>query len=108
MLGFWAFLVFVFVAAATAILALRMTDWRVRAAERFTKRAEAVSPFLPSPSLIWQELVNRIGTLVPASPKDLPRLKLRLVRAGFREQSAPRVFNGARLVATLTFALSAL
>lgn len=108
MLGFLTFLVFVSVAAVTAFLGLRLTDWRTRAVDRLAPRVQAVSPFLPSPSLIWQQLVSRVGSLVPASPKDLPRLKLRLIRAGFRGQGAPRFFNGARAVSTVAFALVAL
>jgi tight adherence protein C len=38
----------------------------------------------------------------------LPRLKRRLIRAGFRNQNAARYFQGARLVATLLFAAGAL
>jgi tight adherence protein C len=107
-LGFLTFLVFVAVAAVTAFLGLRLTDWRTRAIDRLAPRSQGVSPFLPSPSLIWQELVSRVGSLVPASPKGLPQLKRRLIRAGFRGQGAPRVFNGARAVSTVAFALVAL
>jgi tight adherence protein C len=108
MLGFLTCLVFASVAAVTAFLGLRLTDWRTRAVERLAPRAQSVSSFLPSPSLIWQELVSRVGSLVPASPKDLPRLKRRLIRAGFRSQNAPKVFNGARAVSTVVVALVAL
>jgi len=108
MLGFLTCLVFASVAAVTAFLGLRLTDWRTRAVDRLAPRAQSVSTFLPSPSLIWQELVSRVGSLVPASPKDLPRLKRRLIRAGFRSQNAPKVFNGARAVSTVVVALVAL
>ena len=108
MLGFWTLVVFVSVAVVTAALLLRLTDWRTRAAERLAARPESVSAFIPSPSLIWHELVDRIGSLVPASPKDLPQLKKRLIRAGFRGANAPNVFNGARGAATLGLALIAL
>ncbi|MBZ5617566.1 MAG: type II secretion system F family protein [Acidobacteriia bacterium] len=101
-------LVFVSVAVVTALLGLRISDWRTRAVDRIKPRDRAVEPFIPSPSLIWQELVSRVGSLVPASPKDLPRLKRRLIRAGFRLQAAPLVFNGARVVSTVAFALLAL
>jgi tight adherence protein C len=107
-LGFVTFLVFVAVATVTAFLGLRMTDWRARAVDRLAPRAKSVSTFIPSPSLIWQELVSRVGSFVPASPKGLPLLKRRLIRAGFRDPSAPRVFNGARTVSTVVFALVSL
>jgi len=107
-LGLLTCLVFVSVAVVTALFGLRLTDWRTRAVERLKPRLGSVVPFLPSPSLIWQQLVSRVGTMVPASPKDLPRLKRRLIRAGFRDPNAPKIFNGARVVSTIVFALTAL
>lgn len=108
MVGFLTFLVFASVTAVTVFLGLRLTDWRTRAVDRLAPRPQSVSAFLPSPSLIWQELVSRVGSLVPASPKDLPRLKKRLIRAGFRSPNAPKIFNGARAVTTVVLALVAL
>jgi tight adherence protein C len=107
-LSILTFLVFVSVAAVTIVLGLRVTDQRTRAVERLAPRGVVTSPFLPSPSLIWHELVSRIGSLVPSSPKDLPRLKRRLVRAGYRSHGAPGIFYGARAVSTSIFALSAM
>ena len=101
-------LVFTFVAAVTVLLGLRLSNWRNRALDRMTPQKQAVSPFLPSPSLIWHQLVNRVGSLVPSSPKNLPLLKRRLIRAGFRSQNAPRVFNGARAFSTVILPLIAL
>jgi tight adherence protein C len=45
---------------------------------------------------------------VPASARDLPRLKRRLIRAGFRNPNAARYFQGIRLVTPLLFAAGAL
>ena len=50
------------------------------------------------PGPVWRELVSRIGTAVPASARDLPRLKRRLIRAGFRNPNAARYFQGIRPV----------
>jgi tight adherence protein C len=100
--------VFLLVAGVTAFVALRASDWRIRAVERIAPRPQTGSPFLPSPSLIWHDLINRVGSFVPASPKDLPRLKRRLVRAGYRNPGAVRVFNGARAVTTVAGPLVAL
>jgi tight adherence protein C len=97
------FLVFVSVAVVTMALGLRIWNWRARAVERVAPRPQTVAPYLPSPSLIWHELVMRVGSIVPASPKDLPRLKRRLLRAGFRDPGAVRVFNGVRGVLVVAF-----
>jgi tight adherence protein C len=107
MLSLLTVLVFVVVAAGSVLLGLRISDWRTRALDRMAPRMQMVTPFLPSPSLIWQQLVSQVGSWVPSSPKNLPRLKKRLTRAGFRSENAPRIFNGARVVTTVVFPIVA-
>jgi tight adherence protein C len=105
----WSAAVFVLVAAGTAAAVLRGWGWRGRALARLAPPQPAGAPSTPvSPALIWRELVNRIGSTVPASPKDLPRLKRRLLRAGFRDPEAVRVFQGARMALVAAFGLAAL
>ena len=53
-------------------------------------------------------LLRRIGDRVPRSPKELGKLQLRLVQAGYRNDSALALFFGIRMaVAALAFALCA-
>jgi len=101
LLGLWTLVVFVAVAGVTIPLALRLSSTRARAVDRIAPKAAPLAAPLPSPVLIWRELVSWVGSLVPASPKDLPRLKRRLLRAGFRSPGAPSVFNGARGVSVI-------
>lgn len=108
MLGILTVLVYVSVAAVTLFLGLSLSDRHTRAVDRIAPRIEAVVSFIPSPSLIWQELVSRVGSAVPASPKGLPRLKLRLIRAGFRGQNAPVIFHGTRIISIVVFTLGSL
>src|SRR3954470_4553234 len=89
--------VFVLVLSGTVGLLLRSSSWRTRALGRFGAEA-AAEAVVVSPALIWRELVNWIGASVPASPKDVVGLKRRLIRAGFRDPAAIRVFQGARLL----------
>ena len=58
--------------------------------------------------MAWHELVSRVGSIVPASPKSEPLLKRRLMRAGFRNPGAARVFNGARAVSTVLLTAGAI
>jgi tight adherence protein C len=90
-------IVFISVAAVTSLICLRAWNRRAKALVRLSPSTQ-VPDYVPSPSLIWQQLANWVGTRVPASPKDLPLLKRRLVRAGFRNPNAVRLFNGARAV----------
>jgi len=93
--------VFVLVAGGTLALLLARSGWRMRALRRLVDKPVRTQPKIYSQALIWRELVSRIGSVLPASPKDLPRLKRRLIRAGYRHPSAPRYFQGIRTVTTV-------
>jgi tight adherence protein C len=92
----------------TVFLWLRFGGSGVRPIDRLQSPGPVVSPFLPSPALIWKELVNWAGSLVPASPKSLPILKRRLMRAGYRSPQAVRFFYGARVCSTVVLGGGAL
>ena len=95
--------VFVAVASGSLALGLTMDPQHLRALRRLSEKPARPQPRLHSQALIWRELVSRIGSVLPASPKDLPRLKKRLIRAGYRHPQAPRYFQGIRGVTTLVF-----
>jgi tight adherence protein C len=101
-------LIFLSVTAVTAFLGQRLWNSRARALDRLAPPKETVARVLPSAGLIWRELMARIGSFVPASSKDLPLLKRRLIRAGFRNPNAARFFRGARLVSTVILTLAGL
>jgi len=101
--GILTFVVFLLVAAGTAALGLQLGGQRSRAMERLAPQRPLVPSVLPSPALIWRDLVSRIGKAMPLPSKDLPRLKRRFVRAGIRSPNAPRYFQGARVVAAAAF-----
>jgi len=100
--------VFLSVASLTLVLGLRGGGRRAKALVRLSTPADQDREYVPAPSLIWHQLVNWIGTVVPASPKDLPLLKRRLVRAGFRDPEAARIFTGAKAVSTVLLGLAGL
>jgi tight adherence protein C len=100
--------VFVAVTGMTAFLVLRFGGARVRPIDRLQTPGPLVSAFLPSPALVWKELVNWIGALVPATPKSLPQLKRKLMRAGYRSPQAVRLFYGARACSTAVLGVGAL
>ena len=75
---------------------------RTRAIDRLApKPAHAAYVLRVSPASIWRELVKRVGAVVPASSRDLPLLKRRLMRAGLRYPEAARHFQTIRAVATV-------
>jgi tight adherence protein C len=95
---------FLLVAAGIGWAGLRKGDWRTRGVQRVALPSVQAASLLPSRVLRWSDLVSRIGTAVPASARDLPRLKRRLLRAGFRHPNAAAYFQGARLGGTLFLA----
>jgi tight adherence protein C len=50
------------------------------------------------PSLIFREMLNKLGSSMPASPKDLTIMQKRLVRAGMRGPNALRVLYGSKVL----------
>lgn len=51
----------------------------------------------PHPSLAFHEVLQKLGNMLPASPKDVTMMQRRLIRAGFRSQHALRTLYGAKL-----------
>ncbi len=50
------------------------------------------------PSLVFRDLLQKLGNLIPASPKDVSVMQRRLIRAGFRNEKALRYLYGAKAV----------
>jgi tight adherence protein C len=48
------------------------------------------------PSLVFHDMVKRLGNLVPASPKDVTVMQRRLIRAGYRNANALKILYGAK------------
>jgi tight adherence protein C len=88
--------IFVLVAGGTMAMVAPLWRWRVQVLSRLGRRPVEVRAIPKSSASAWKELLARIGTTVPASPKSLPQLRRRLIRAGFRAPAAAKLFEGAR------------
>jgi tight adherence protein C len=101
--------VFILVAVGTAAAAVRQWRWRARVLARLGQwPREPQAPLVPSAASAWKELLERIGATVPASPKSLPQLRRRLIRAGYRAPSAAKRFEGTRAAAAVLMGGAAL
>jgi tight adherence protein C len=58
--------------------------------------------------LVFQELVAKLGTLLPVDVSKSGPTQRRLIRAGYRDPQAIRVLYGARLLLAVTLPLGAL
>jgi tight adherence protein C len=87
--------------------------WPKAAIDRVTASAgDAQMQTTAHPSLAFRDLLKKLGTMVPASPKDTTVMQRRLIRAGFRNQNALKMlygfkFVGAILVPIMTFGMIA-
>lgn len=53
------------------------------------------------PSLAFQQILEKVGNWVPASPADLTISQQRLYNAGYRSTGALKIFYGAKVILTL-------
>src|SRR6202011_3067866 len=59
------------------------------------------------PSLVFRDLMKRLGAIVPVSPKDVTVMQRRLIRAGLRKENALKVLYGCKLVFGVLFPMTA-
>jgi tight adherence protein C len=93
--------VLIFLAVAVAISLLGMKLW-VRPKEtidRVTGASPGAQEDSPAhPSLAFRDMVKRLGSVLPASPRDIGVIQRRLVRAGIRNPNALKIFYGAKVL----------
>jgi tight adherence protein C len=93
-----SFLVFLGVAVLMTALGMKMWVKPKEAIERVTGVVAPIEDEQPAhPSLAFRELLNRIGSAIPASPKDITVMQKRLVRAGMRGSNALKLLYGAKV-----------
>jgi tight adherence protein C len=102
--------VLLFAALAGVLTLLGMRLWaRPKAAlERVTGASMEVQRQIPRhPSLVFHDLVKKLGSILPASPKDVTLMQRRLIRAGIRNPGALKMLYGAKLILGLTLPIAA-
>jgi tight adherence protein C len=96
---FASVMLFLTVAATLSFVGARFWVRPKAALDRVTQAtlAEANTRAMTHPSLVFHDLVKRLGSLLPASPKDVNIMQKRLIRAGFRSANAIRTLYGAKV-----------
>lgn len=94
-----AFLLFVVIAVVGAGVGMRFYVHPNEAIERVTgAAAQAEMEQMPAhPSLVFREVVRKLGDLIPKSPKDVNVMERRLIRAGIRKPNALKYLYGAKV-----------
>src|SRR5438067_651172 len=94
--------VFVVVVITLSFAGLRLWVRPKEAMERVTGTGAAHTDDAPvHASLLFRELLDRLGKVIPTSPKDVTVMQRRLIRAGFRSANAVRRLYGAKVAMAL-------
>jgi len=99
--------VFIFVVVVLGVTALGMRYY-VRpkeALERVAGNLEPAEAAPTHPSLVFHDLVQKLGGMVPTSPKDVTVMQRRLIRAGYRTPNALKILYGAKAALGVAFPL---
>jgi tight adherence protein C len=107
-----AALLFVVLAGLLMLVGVRLWARPKAVLDRVTQTAVETRQPQPHPSLAFRDLLRRLGSILPASPKDVTVMQRRLIRAGLRSPGALKSFYGVKvalgvllpLVATLALA----
>src|SRR5271169_34923 len=92
-----SFLLFVLLAGGLSLLGMKLWVKPKEAMERVAGTGISQHEAAPRhPSLVFHDIVKRLGNLVPASPKDVTVMQRRLIRAGYRNPNALKVLYGAK------------
>lgn len=91
---------FLVVTLSLTMLGMKLWAHPHNAIDRVTRAGMAAAEEAPQahPSLVFRDLVSRLGNVLPASPKDVNIVQKRLIRAGFRNPGALKVLYGSKVI----------
>jgi len=99
-------LLFLAVTVLGAMLGTRLWVRPKEAIERVTGTGAVKQEEAPiHPSLVFHEIVKKLGTMLPVSPKDAGVIQRRMIRAGIRNPNAMRYLFGAKVILGITLPL---
>ncbi len=96
MLFLFSFFVFVVFAAGLSYAGMRLWVKPKEALERVAGTEMRHDDAPVHPSLMFHDIIKRLGNVVPASPKDVTVMQRRLIRAGYRNPNALKILYGAK------------
>jgi len=93
------FLIFLGVAIGVAMLGMKMWIRPKEAIERVTGMETFHQEKMPPhPSLVFHDLMKRLGNMLPASPKDVSIMQRKLIRAGIKSPNALKMLYGSKVL----------
>jgi tight adherence protein C len=104
----YSVVLFALLAAGTTVLGVKLWARPRAAIERVTGQlATPVEKMPVHPSLVFREMVARLGAALPVGSKGTSNLERRLIRAGYRRPQTVRVVYGAKLLMGVALPLAA-
>jgi tight adherence protein C len=99
---------FLLLAVALSLAGMKLYVRPKEAMERVAGIAGDASESAPvHPSLVFHDMIKRLGAIIPASPKDVTVMQRRLIRAGYRNPNALKILYGAKGFLGVTLPLAA-
>ncbi len=93
-----SFLLFALLALTISLIGWKLYVRPKEVLDRVKNTGEAHVERAPvHPSLIFRDMAQKLGNLMPASPKDATVMQRRLIRAGFRGPNALKMFYGSKV-----------
>jgi tight adherence protein C len=89
-------MIFIAIAVAVALGGMKMYVRPKEAMERVVGGIDQSEQMPTHPSLVFHDLIKRLGNIIPQSPKDVTVMQRRLIRAGVRNESALKILYGAK------------
>src|SRR5579884_3671023 len=100
-------IVFVIVVVTLSLAGLRLWVRPKEAIERVTGTGPVQEEAPVHASLLFRDLLDRLGKMIPTSPKEVTVMQRRLIRAGFRQPSAVRRLYGAKVAMAIVLPIIA-
>lgn len=93
---FLTVLIFIAIMVAVALGGMKLYVRPKEAMERVVGGIDQSEQMPSHPSLVFHDLIKKLGNIVPQSPKDVTVMQRRLIRAGIRNDSALKILYGAK------------
>jgi tight adherence protein C len=98
-------LLFLIVALLGALIGMKLWVKPKEAIERVTGIVPVNEEVPAHPSLVFHELVKKLGNVLPVNPKEAGVIQRRMVRAGIRNPNAMKYFYGSKVLLGVLFPL---
>lgn len=99
-------LIFIAITGGISLVGMRLWVKPKEAMERVAGAGIEAAEVSPShPSLAFRDMLERLGKVLPQSPKDATVMQRKLIRAGIRNENALKILFGAKVACGVTFPL---